>query len=141
MEFTLSGLRFVGLNARAGYVLPGVREPWRVTILGGLYYTTMFVPETNFGFVNLVGPQLFPVFRRAVKGGDSYSGYFKFSPLGKNFAVNFSSREIAIGGAYNWNRGANGVVSATLDIAELDAVIDGATIHSTSFTVGVGYGL
>ena len=35
--------RFVGVNLRVGYVLPGLTDPWRLSFLGGVYYTTMLV--------------------------------------------------------------------------------------------------
>ncbi len=133
--------RFLGLNARAGYILPGIDEPWRVSLLGGIYYTTMLVPEENFGFTSLIGPQLFPVIRRKFKNGESAVGYFKYSPLGPHLSgLSFSNREIAAGGAYNWPMNTSSF-SLTLDIADLAVVIDGVKIRSTSLSLGFGYGI
>jgi hypothetical protein len=133
--------RFLGVNGRIGYVLPAVREPWRLTLLGGTYYTTMFVPSRRFGFKSMAGPQLFPVLRLR-RGGVSIVGYLKFSPVtdGTQFLA-ISNREVAGGGAYLIPLKRGGVVSFTLDVANLALKIRTVTISSTSVSLGCALGL
>jgi hypothetical protein len=134
--------RFLGVNFRIGYVLPGVKDPWRVTLLGGLYYTTMFVSTGDFGFQNLAGPQLFPVVMRTFRNRDSALAYLKFSPVGTGFGlITLYNHEKAVGGAYIRPLEGGRTMSASIDIAQLQLRIGRTTQVSSSVTVGVGYGL
>ena len=138
---TGDSLRFIGVNGRIGYIVPQVKDPWRVSLMGGLYFTTMVVQQSGFGFTNLIGPQFFPVVRRTLKSGDIAVAYFKFSPVANGgFSITFSNHEIAGGGSYVHPISNGKSVSATLDIASLDAVIEGVAIHTGSVSIGAAYG-
>ncbi|MEK6579872.1 MAG: hypothetical protein AABZ55_11650 [Bdellovibrionota bacterium] len=135
------GMRFLGVNSRLGYALPFVKLPWRATIMAGFYYTTTFVTGNQFGFENLMGPQIFPVVKRLIGSRDSLGAYFKFSPVGKGFSLlTFSNREVAFG--LNLTRSFNRGKSASLsvDLASLDLVIDGIRLISNSASFSIGYG-
>jgi len=91
-------VRYIGLNFRIGYVVPSIYEPWRLSILGGWYYTAMLVTNNLFGFKNLNGPQLFPLLRKGIGGRKSIYIYAKFSPLSSGFKIlALSNREVAVG--------------------------------------------
>jgi hypothetical protein len=138
--------RFLGINGRFGYVLPSVREPWRVSILFGLYYATMFVTPGadglyKFGFKNMSGPQLFPTVRRALKNKDAIYGYFKFSPIANSFSLlSLSSRELAMGSGYTHPLAGGKTITGSLDYANLDLTILGDNVVSNSLTIGLSYG-
>ncbi len=138
---TGQSLRFIGVNGRMGYVVPQVKEPWRLSLMGGLYFTTMVVQQTGLGFTNLIGPQFFPVARRKLKSGDSVVAYFKFSPVANGgFTITFSNHEIAGGGSYVHPFKNGKSLAATLDVASLDVVIEGVAIHTRSLSIGAAYG-
>lgn len=132
--------RFLGISGRVGYVLPQVSEPWRVVVMGGAYYTTMFTSQGSFGYANVGGPMLYPVVRRLLSGGDSIGGYFKFSPVSNGFAfLSLLNRELAFG--MNWVhrfRGWKRPVLFSLDYANLDLHVQAVHVTSTSLTLGVG---
>lgn len=139
--------RFLGVNARVGYVLPFVKEPWRVSLLGGVYYTTMFVSNDQFGFRNMAGPQIFPAARVKINKTDIISGYFKFSPVASGFQFSsLANREMAIGFAYVHALKNSQSFSVTLDISTLDLVLTSSVVNktinisSTSISIGGGYG-
>jgi hypothetical protein len=133
--------RFVGLNFRAGYAFPQIQEPWRLSLLGGVYYTTMWVTHNAFGFRNLAGPQLFPTIRRALKHGQTISGYLKYSPINDGLHVlALSNRELAGGLAFALPLGNGHPFAVTFDAANLALSFGGVTISSTTFTLGAGYG-
>ena len=132
--------RFLGLNARIGYVLPTVFEPWRVSLMGGFYYTTMFVPSGGFGFNNLMGPQFFPVVRRMFGNGDTLMSYFKFSPVGSGLTIiQLSNREIAVGAGWTHRLRGGNAIAYGLDFSDLSVSADGIDIESKSATLSVGY--
>ncbi|MEW6056312.1 MAG: hypothetical protein AB1540_06830 [Bdellovibrionota bacterium] len=140
--------RFLGLNLRVGYSLPGIREPWRITLFGGWYYTTMFVSPQDFGFRNMAGPQLYPVFRRSLNNGNSIVAYFKYSPVSDQSSIlSFSNHELAGGGAYVIMLNNGHPLSLTLDIAKMhmvikDRVADSESIVDThSISIGASYGI
>jgi len=88
--------RFLGINAKIGYNFV-ISDPWRFSVQTGIYYTTMFVTNNNFGFQNLMGPQLYPVVSRRF-GNSSLLAYFKFSPVGSGFGItSLANNEIAGG--------------------------------------------
>ena len=135
--------RFFGLNLRAGYTLPKVRHPWRISVQGGLYYTTMWVAENAYGFRDMMGPQLFPSVSRELDNGATASAYFKFSPVGGKFSVlSLSNHEIAFGGAYALPEKDGRRISLTLDVAfmKLDLERYGFRMSSSSVSLGAAYG-
>ncbi len=148
--------RFLGVNARVGYTLPFIQEPWKVSILGGFYYTTMIVNLANltavekFGFSNMLGPQLFPTVRRRLNNGQTVSGYLKFSPVsGGPFLLGVANREIGLGMTYSRPVGKNEhPLSVGIDLARIslqqDFIVRGNTytveIQSSSYSLAVGYG-
>jgi hypothetical protein len=136
-----STMRFLGVNARMGYVVPSLSDPWRLSIMGGLYYTTMFVSPATFGFVNMAGPQLFPVLRRGFRNRDSAYAYLKFSPVtdGTRFLALYN-REFALGAGFTRPLEGGHSIAATIDLASLALQIQHVSITSTSVTLGAGYG-
>lgn len=136
-----ASLRFLGLNLRAGYSIPGVSEPWKVSVLGGLYYTTTFVTGDRFGFKNMAGPQIFPTGRRFFSRGDSVSGYLKLSPVSDSFSFHsLANREVAAGMA--WVRPIRGgrSLSLSVDLANIRVVSEISTVSVTSASLGLGFG-
>ena len=99
-------IEFLGLNARAGYVLPWVKSPWRLTLMAGIYYATTFTssPVGGFGYVNIGGPEIFPTLSRtSSNSGSRVSAYFKLSPVSDQFTLlSLASREIAAGLDYDF---------------------------------------
>jgi hypothetical protein len=135
--------RFIGLNLRGGYRFNLDEKKWRVVVLGGWYYTTMFVENSAFGFRNMQGPQLFPSVSYVVNERDSANLYLKYSPVGANGigGLSFSNHEKAIGGAYT-RRFKNGrSASVTVDVASFELLIDGVPIESNSISVGLSLGI
>ncbi|OFZ19618.1 MAG: hypothetical protein A2X94_17405 [Bdellovibrionales bacterium GWB1_55_8] len=133
--------RFLGVNARVGYTLPFVRAPWKVAVLAGGYFTTMFVSSGAFGFKNMAGPQLFPSVRYALADGASAWLYGKFSPVSDGVAsLSFKNRELAAGGGYSFKPVNGRSLSITLDVAELALQVEEDVVSSTSFSVGIGIG-
>ncbi len=139
--------RFIGANFRVGYAVSQVREPWRLLLMVGGYYTTMIVSPNTFGFQNLSGPQFFPVLRRALNQGNSISSYFKISPVSAGgFSItNLSSREMAFGVTYNKNLKNGHSMPFSIDYSNLKSSVetpDGTAmvpVAVNSLTFGVGY--
>jgi hypothetical protein len=139
-------IRFFGTNFRIGYALPFIKEPWRLTFMGGVYYTTT-IASGNFGFTGMGGPQLFPVIRKLLGGGKSAFMYFKFSPVTNGAAtiLSIANREIAGGGGYSWQLKNKRFLTLTLDIASLqlslvDPLVGTVSSNTTSVSLGMGYG-
>lgn len=131
--------RFIGLNARVGYggleILP---YPWKFSLMGGLYYTTMAVQGSPFGFSGLFGPQIYPAIRYGLDLKDTLSGAFKYSPIGTFFST--SNREIALDFAWTRSLGDTTSFLLTLDLADLRFASDGSSAVSQSATLSAGYG-
>ncbi len=136
------GIRFLGLNARVGYIVPGIKAPWRFAVMGGYYFTTSMVEGDAYGFKNMAGPQLFPVLSKRINPNTALGGYFKLSPVTSGAEpLAFRNRELAFGmsftrflkNAKSWN--------ISLDIASFKLNISNIAISSTSYSLGFGYGL
>lgn len=138
-----SDVRFLGLNLRAGWVVPRIRRPWAFTLFGGFYYVTTLVTPRTFGFQNMAGPQLYPrlrYFRK--KNGDQISTYLKFSPVAVSLSLlNFSNREMALGISYVFTRKA---LSLNLDASDLGLKFiqpeTGDSFEMRTRTVSLGIG-
>lgn len=149
--------RFVGANARLGYSIPFIKEPWKLSILAGWYYTTTIVSNNAMGYQNLMGPQIFPTIRRVLKSGDAVFAYFKYAPITSDGLFEFlgpNSREIAAG--FGWvHPMKNGTpLSISFDFASLGftiptrvSTIDAGivsttgTFQNTSYSLSVGIGI
>lgn len=132
-------MRFLGLNFRGGYVIPGVPKPWMITLMGGYYFATTFVSTNEFGYSGLSGPQLYPNVRYLTRSGNQVTGYLKFSPIASGFALlSFSNREVAAGGSYIWTRPG---VALNLDFSDLAlsyTTSTGGILQATSRTFSLG---
>lgn len=140
------GFWFFGFNARIGYVLPSFNPNWRLSLFGGVYASTMYVRSQTFGYVNVGGPQLFPVVSHELSSGSSISFYGKFSPVSKNFTIlSFTNREIAGGFSYLYQLRNQHPFGFTFDYAHLQVTgyKNGQNITDAvqSFTLGIVYGL
>ena len=132
--------RSLGVNLRLSYVLSFVKEPWRVSLAGGGYYTSLSATNDLFGY-SIAGPQLFPVFRRTLNRNTSVSGYFKFSFLkSAGGLVSFSDREIATGISLNRALASGAGFSFVIDLSELQLRVgDGRSVSLSSYSIGVAY--
>lgn len=77
-------IRYLGANLRFGYETPWLPAPWHLQINLGWYYNTTFVTNNRFGYVNAMGPQLFPMVDYQINENSKVGGYLKFSPLSSN---------------------------------------------------------
>jgi hypothetical protein len=131
--------RFLGANGRFGVVLPWKKTAWKIKLLVGFYYLTMLVDGNNFGFLNVMGPQIYPAFNYTFSKEKTLAFYFKFSPIssGTGF-LSAASREIAAGFSYSmpakW--GKRPVLGATLDFSSVNLVVSDRTVNSQSLTLG-----
>ncbi len=133
----VSDVRFIGANARLGYVFPGIEKPWRLALYGGWYYSTMVADDLSFGYRNLSGPQLYPTLRRAFSNGTAISGYLKFSLITDRLGLlNLGNHEFATGISYLVPISGNPYMIG-LDYARLGFSIQGREIDTSSWSLGL----
>ncbi len=129
-------VRFLGLNLRLGYIFPEVKAPWRLSLYGGWYYSTMFASDSSFGYKNISGPQFFPALRRNLNNGHALSTYFKFSPISNNFGFfSLSNNEIATGVSYLIPTEKH-TYSISIDYARISFFDGEVEINSNSLSLG-----
>jgi hypothetical protein len=144
--------RFFGYNLRAGYTFPKINKPWKFTLYGGIYYTTMFVNPAAFGFKNMSGIQIFPTLRKTLKNDSAISGYFKYSPISQNFGLlSLDNRELALGLAYTRPMPGEGkTLNFSFDLSNIAMKLIGTvvgttkqktiSITNTTLSIGSSYG-
>ncbi|MCC7442522.1 MAG: hypothetical protein IT285_12870 [Bdellovibrionales bacterium] len=128
--------RFLGVNARLGYLFPS-RSRMKFALYGGGYYLTMWVPGDAFGFDNLWGPQLYPTLSWKLSGRNSLAAYCKYSPMMNGFsALPLGNREIAAG--LGWQRDFRGYsITLSADFANFAFSLDDVEVSSNSLTLGI----
>ncbi|OFZ17762.1 MAG: hypothetical protein A2X94_04110 [Bdellovibrionales bacterium GWB1_55_8] len=132
-------VRFLGVNARAGYAIASIREPWRLSLMGGVYYTTMIAP---FGYKHVGGPMAYPVLRRVLSAHDTLSMYVKFSPISDGLSVlGLENRELAAGTTWTHTTAGGSRFSLSFDAAELSMTSASIVARSRSYSLSVSYGL
>ena len=144
IQSSLSGssITFYGFNGRLAYIVPGIAEPFRLSLSAGLYYLlAKSSGPVAFGFNNLAGPQFFPTLSYMYDKDNRILGYLKFSPVSDNLSLlKLTNRELA--GGVGWSHAiSNGhSIAGTLDLSSLhfDAG-DGNTLDSTSVSLGASY--
>ena len=134
-------IRFIGVNGRAGYVFQSVPKPWSLSIMGGVYYVAGIASTVDLGgFVNVMGPQIYPAIRYSRSNGDQVSGYFKFSPLSAGFSLlSMANRELATGVSYTFTRARLSVLGDYSDLSfyfkpDTSGPIE---VHSRSLSLGI----
>jgi hypothetical protein len=134
--------RFTSVNLRLGYAIPFISAPWRLSLLGGLYYTTMSVTDNAFGYQNLFYPQFLPSLSYSVDSRDIIRAYVKYVPTSTGFSIyNSTEREAGAGIAFEHRVGVH-PISLSLEWADVRYFPDGSnTMENTATTVGLAYGL
>ena len=135
------------LNSDVIYLLPLRSPKWSIGIAGGLYYMTMLSSGTKFGYSDLWGPELYPIFTYSLNSADAMSFYFKYSPNASNFSPNFTNHEAAAG--VEWTRFFNSQEqtqnrqSLTFKLEYLQDAFShaGLSTQSSAVNFGVLYGL
>jgi|GEM_PF-1202146 len=136
-----SDIRAIGTNLRVGYIFPEVKAPWRLSLYGGWYYSTMFASDSTFGYQNVSGPQLYPAIRRTLDNGCAVSAYLKFSPISSSGGImKLSNNETAIGFGF-FIPGEGRTYGITLDMARISFSQESpdeetVSIQSTSLSLG-----
>jgi hypothetical protein len=133
-------MRFLGINARVGY-LRALPDGWEVALHGGFYYLTMFTSGT-FGVVNLGGPQLYPTVKKNLGATDSLQAYFKLSPISDGLGVqSLSNRELALGLSWSHLLGNGHPLVVGLDVSSVKLMyLDKFDVRMSSLSLGCGYG-
>ena len=116
----LETARFLGINARFGWQLPGRFLGGKWQLLTGWYFWHMNVPEESYGIKLLSGPQLFALYRTSHRRSRNLYVYVKYAPIvdtPKNFR--FSNNESALGLGYQLTSPSFKMpVFLTLDVAK-----------------------
>ncbi|HCM40915.1 MAG: hypothetical protein A2070_02250 [Bdellovibrionales bacterium GWC1_52_8] len=136
-----TSVRFFGISARAGYAVPWLSEPWRLSLLGGCYYTTMFTSGEPIGYRHVAGPMFYPVLQRKLSATDSLSTFAKLSLITNGIGMlALTSKELAWG--LSWNRSlANGhPLSLELAIADFQLVVNKTKATNLTYSLGLAYG-
>ena len=118
-------------------------------IVAGAYYRTMYSSTKDFGYKNLIGPQLYPTATKVLSNGNRVSGYLKFSPLNHLFSI--TDHEIGAGVAYTFpiNHLGNDL-RVSVDYARRHLIVEGAQFNDSAYesevsnsaaTLAVSYGL
>jgi hypothetical protein len=136
-----SGLRFLGVNARFGYLFPFVKRPWQLGVAAGYYLVSSFGSDT-LGFSNVSGPQIYPTFRYYFNSGNFIATYIKYSPIVSGVtALPFANRELAYGAAYGRELSNGHALSLTVDYASLRLLLNQVEADTGSLTFGLSYSL
>ncbi len=92
---------FWGSNARVGYRIPKIADPWKFRLSAGIYHTTMFGGTNDFGYENLLGPQMFGTLSRRFMNGQIVAVYLKFATVANGASgFSFNDNEFAFGSSY-----------------------------------------
>jgi len=130
----------MGANLRAGYAFPFIKEPWRLTLLLGINYSSSTLSEDylNYSYVRFF--QLFPTLRRVFNNGDLLNIYLKFVPLTDGFAIlDFNQREVASGISYVFLLKNKRPLSVSFDYSNTKVSLT-REVHINSYSLSVGYG-
>jgi hypothetical protein len=131
-----TGVRFIGVNWRLGYRLtnPG---PWVAEVAGGTYFDTMVTSGAQFGYQNLVGPQLLLRVGRALSSS-LLTGYGKYALMSSGFSFAGGSSQMAFG--LSWAKKVGGGQLAVLgDFAQLSYLDGDNSVEVNTLSLGTGY--
>ena len=138
-------VRFLGANFRLGYAIPWIPAPWSFTVLGGIYYSQMFVTNNSFGYSPLYYPQIFPILKRVFSKGDSAYLYLKFVPLAEQGIFSTIERELAVGAGWAHPLQNKHPILIAVDFSDMKFMshltpTQTLTLRSNSLSLSLGYG-
>ena len=133
--------RFWGLNSDMIYAIPLDRKKWSVGIAGGFFYMTMLPSGMSFGFNNLWGPELYPIFRYALDNKNTFDFYFKYAPIYSQISVNFNNYETSAGAEWTKLNSDNRSISLKLELLQNAFNNGSASGKATAVNLGVSYGV
>lgn len=133
-------VRYLGANLRLGYSALSPQSPWQISVSAGLFYGTMLVSPANFGYKNLLYPQVYPALTRRLSDRNTLGAYFKFVPLSESLlAVNLREREWAVGLFWDRALGESKALTFGMDVSDLSfRVPSGKVINSGSYSASAG---
>jgi hypothetical protein len=133
-------VRFLGLNARAGFSFPTGSSSWKTTALLGIYSLGMNASNNALGFDRLYGPQFVLAERKTLDAINALTAYAKYSALLDGSDISLGKRELAGGASYERRIGER-AYTASLDASVFDFNIGNIQIQSQTLTFGLGMGL
>lgn len=98
-------LRLFDTETYASYTIPNDSSSWTVGFRGGAYYATTFVSGNVFGFSNVFGPELYPVFSYRLSQSHRIFAEFKYAPvISQARGLDFSDTSLKAGLGYSSER-------------------------------------
>ncbi|MGK5085534.1 hypothetical protein WDW37_19780, partial [Bdellovibrionota bacterium FG-1] len=134
------GVRFLGLNARAGFAFPAGISSWKTMLMLGVYSLSMTVSNQSMGFDRLDGPQIVVAERKAFDLKNALSAYVKYSALLSGSDLAFAQRELAGGLSFQRRIGTQ-TYTAGVDASDFGFNIGFIQIQSRTLTFGLGMNL
>lgn len=134
-----SEIRFLEGSLQVGYALPFVSEPYRLSIMAGGAYSTMFVTGNAFGYDSLLYPQVYPELRRLFKSGDTLTLAVKYMPLSTS-----GSEQRAMAAQLRWAYPTASGRPLFFDVTYTDtkhSIDTSTTAASTAITINFGMGI
>ncbi len=118
------------------YALPLNSNKWSIGVAAGLYYMTMLPSGLNFGYGDLWGPEIYPIFSYSFDNKNAFNFYFKYAPNMSKFSPNFTNYESAAG--IKWVRLYNNKRLISIGIEMLQDVFKIGDLSSESNAVNFG---
>lgn len=132
--------RFFGMNAHIDWV-PKLRNTKRFAIGIGLAHSAMTVAGNEFGFKDMLGPQLAMSYQAKISGKKSVAGHAKYALAFRNSKIASGTSELGLDAAIVWHKNRGHIISISLDGTRHALVIDGVRITSQAISLGFGFGL
>jgi hypothetical protein len=129
--------RFFGANVDLGYAL--VKTPFfKLTLLGGMYYTAAFVTDRSFGYPPLIFPELYPNLTFYLFNGVTVDATYRYVYLGSLFDASQTQIVRSIGLSVFINH--NHSISALLEDNGFSLVFPGSKqVQYYSAGISLGY--
>ena len=134
-------LKFLGASFRLSREILSRHSQWRVSLSGGLYYTTSTETNNSLGFQNLEGPQVSLRIKRLLRGGFTLSTYGKFAFMSPGFSLlNTGNQEVAFGGGVSLPSGREYAFLISADYSMLNLQdVDQTPTQNNTLSVSIGY--
>ncbi len=134
-------VQFWDSSANVIYSTPLKSPKWSVGIAGGFYYMTTYSSGASFGFTNLWGPEIYPIFRFAPNNKNIFDFYFKYDPVLSQMPFNISNNESNVGIEWTKSNRAKRSISFKLELLQ-DALTQGSSsTRSTAVNLDILFGV
>jgi hypothetical protein len=133
-------LRFFRSNINAGFTLPFVTSPWRLSVYPGMYFTTTQASGFIIGYSELHGVEFITLIERSLSSNSRLGLSLRVAPVLNSTSIEMGNREVGVGASYSFPPNLKKrYFSIQSDFTSLEVTFNTIQVSSKVICLGAAY--